>query len=230
VPNDPHVAGRTARQPDGVHPYGASMEGENGPPTHGAHVDLYWLPLGAGDTSGCVRWNGRAFEALVARRQRREPCDLYHSALDVRLGSDRFAIEMAPAWGRGSGGPGVVAQGPVGLPWLGRSRLFRYEVRRWRGGGIPDASEAVGGPLRMSADAALARRVLELIPSVPTLTWGSDELRTGDMWNSNSLIAWALARSGHDTDAVEPPTHGRAPGWRAGLVLASRQAVPTARA
>ena len=27
--------------------------------------------------------------------------------------------------------------------WLGRSRFFRYEVRRWRGGVIPDVSEAV---------------------------------------------------------------------------------------
>jgi hypothetical protein len=46
---------------------------------------------------------------------------------------------------------------------------------------------------------------------------------TGDMWNSNSLISWLLARSGHHLDAVAPPAHGRAPGWAAGLVLAARQ-------
>lgn len=44
------------------------------------------------------------------------------------------------------------------------------------------------------------------------------------MWNSNSLIGWLLARSGHDTDRLEPPPLGRAPGWAAGLIVAARQA------
>jgi hypothetical protein len=61
-----------------------------------ASVELYWLPLGAGDASRCVRWNGRIFEAIMARRQHRQARDLYQSALMVRLGRDRYAIEMAP--------------------------------------------------------------------------------------------------------------------------------------
>jgi hypothetical protein len=32
---------------------------------------------------------------------------------------------------------GVVCESPVGSPWLGHTRLFRYEVRRWRSGIIP---------------------------------------------------------------------------------------------
>jgi hypothetical protein len=44
------------------------------------------------------------------------------------------------------------------------------------------------------------------------------------MWNSNSAVAWALARTGQDLAAVAPPGGGRAPGWNAGLVLADRQA------
>ncbi len=162
------------------------------------------------------------YENLAARYRRREPFDLYHSALEVRLGEDRFVIEMTPEWGNGDADRGVVAGGPVGLRWLGRSRLFRYEVRRWRDGAIPDVAEAVGGPRRLSADPGLAERVLELVPDVPTPTWGRDELGTGDMWNSNSLISWVLVRSGHDADAVELPPHGRAPGWTAGLVTAAR--------
>jgi hypothetical protein len=43
------------------------------------------------------------------------------------------------------------------------------------------------------------------------------------MWNSNSMIAWALARAGQDMDAIGPPPGGRAPGWSAGLVLAQRE-------
>ena len=64
-----------------------------------ARVDLYWLPLGAGDASGCVRWNGRIFKAITARQQHREVCDLYHCALVVHLGGDRYVIEMTPTWG-----------------------------------------------------------------------------------------------------------------------------------
>ena len=189
-----------------------------------ASVDLYWLPLGAGGASHCVRWNGRIYEALAAVYERREARDIYHSALEVNLGTDRFVIEMTPVWGNRPGDRGVVSEGSVGIPWLGHSRFFRYEVRRWRDGRIPDISEAVASPQRLSSDIVRAQRVLELVPAFPTATWGRDELRTGDMWNSNSLTAWLLARSGHETEALEPPARGRAPGWAGGLVLAARQA------
>jgi hypothetical protein len=192
--------------------------------TERAGVDLYWLPLGAGDAPHLVRWSGRIYEALEARHERRPSRDLYHSALEVRLASDRFVIEMAPVWRNKEAERGVVCGGAVGLPWLGHSRLFRYEVRRWRNGIIPDVSEAVASPRRLSANISQAQQVLELVPDFPTVTWGRDELRTGEMWNSNSLISWLLARTGHNTDAVEPPFHGRAPGWSAGLVVASREA------
>jgi hypothetical protein len=189
-----------------------------------ARVDLYWLPLGAGETSGCVRWNGRLFEAIAAWRHRREPCNLYHSALEVHTGDVRFIVEMTPAWGNGDGDRGVVSTGPVALRPLGRSRFFRYEVRRWRNGTIPDRADAVGGPQVVTDDMDVARRLLDLAPAVPTATWGRDELRTGDMWNSNSLTSWLLASSGVRTLDLHPPQGGRAPGWDAGLVVADRQA------
>lgn len=186
-------------------------------------VDLYWLPLGAGDSLPVVRWNGRLYEALVARRERRSRCDLYHAAFVVGLDGVRHTIEMGPEWGQREADRGVVGGGPVGLRALGRSRFFRYEVRRWRDGVIPDVAEAVGGARRVSADEGTARRVLDLVPDFPTATWGRDELETGDMWNSNSLVAWLLVRSGSDTDAASPPPRGRAPGWTAGLVVGARR-------
>jgi hypothetical protein len=194
-----------------------------------AYVDVYWLPLGAGDASHSVGLNGRAFEAVAACHGHRGRRDLYHSALEVHLGADRFVIEMAPAWGERQVDRGVTGSGSVGLPCLGRSRFFRYEVRRWRNGTIPDLAAAVASPRRLSSDALQAERLLELVPAFPTATWGRDELRTGDMWNSNSLTAWLLACSGHDPDLIAPPPHGRAPGWAAGLVVAARQADATAR-
>jgi hypothetical protein len=190
----------------------------------GSAVDLYWLPLGAGGR--CVRLNGRVFEAAAARLSHREARDLYHSALVVLLHGVVYAIEMAPVWNNPAPDRGAVATGPVGLPWLGRWRAFRYEVRRWRGGNIPDVDEAVMSPHRVSDDPGRALRLLELLPAFPALTWGRDEQDAGEMWNSNSLVSWALLRSGHDLAGIRPPPGGRAPGWDAGVTVARRQLTP----
>jgi hypothetical protein len=188
-----------------------------------ASVELYWLPLGAGGYS--VRVNGKVFEVVAAWRGRRERCDLYHTGLQVCLPEEQFVIEQAPAWGEGSR-RGVVAEGPVGLRALGHFRLFRYEIRRWRDGTIPDIDEAVDSPRRLGNDPLQARRLLDLVPQVPTPVWGRDELHAGEMWNSNSVIAWLLARSGFDMDSIRPPLGGRAPGWDAGITVAHRHAQP----
>ena len=110
----------------------------------------------------------------------------------------------------------------MGLRALGRSRLFRYEVHCWRDGVIPDREFAVGGAQLLTDDSGVAARLVEIVPRVPAQVWGRDELGTGDMWNSNSLVAWLLARSGIPTAGLVPPQGGRAPGWAAGLVVAAR--------
>jgi hypothetical protein len=192
-----------------------------------ACIDLYWIPLGAGGHS--VRVNGRVFEASAAFWQRRPPCELYHVALVVELAGERITIELAPSPDADEASRGVVATGPVGSRNLGRLRLFRYEVRCWRGGSIPDLAEAVGGPRRLTSDPLLARRLLDLAATVPTPVWGRDELRAGEMWNSNSMIAWLIATAGLPTDRLQPPPGGRAPGWDAGLEVARRGATPRCR-
>jgi hypothetical protein len=184
-----------------------------------AAVDLYWLPLGAG--GHIVRLNGRVYEAVTAWLQRRRPCDLYHSALEVETSERKFVIEQAPVHDWSGAERGVVAEGPVGARWAGRFRIFRYEIRLWPGGHIPDVAEAVNSPQRLSDDDRIARRVLEETGRVPTPVWGRDELHTGEMWNSNSVIAWVIARSGIDAGSIRPPSRGRAPGWHAGLVVAA---------
>jgi hypothetical protein len=184
-------------------------------------VDLYWLPLGAGGHS--VRLNGKAFEYIVARLHHRDACALYHSALVVEVPEGRFVIEQAPVRDRKGSERGVVAEGPVGSRWARSLRIFRYEIRRWRDGVIPDVDEAVESPRRLTQDVVLGRRLLELVPQVPTPVWGRDELQAGEMWNSNSLTSWLIARSGLGVESVHPPAGGRAPGWRAGLVVARRQ-------
>lgn len=191
-----------------------------------AAVDLYWLPLGAGGRS--VRLNGRLFEAVVARLERRSTMDLYHSALVVSVAEGVFAIEMTPIPDGNGTSRGVVAEGPVGSRWARRLRVCRYEIRRSHDGVIADVDEAVESPRRLTEEPLLARRVLELVPEVPTPVWGRDELETGEMWNSNSLVSWLIARSGISVEEVHPPAGGRAPGWRAGLVVARRQVLSPA--
>jgi hypothetical protein len=170
-----------------------------------------------------VRLNGRLFEAVQAFRQRRRRLDLYHSALEVQLPEGRFVVEMAPVRDDAGGDRGVVGEGAVGSRRLAALRIFRYELRCWRGGLIPDVGEAVESPRRLTDDCAQARRLLELVCSVPLPVWGRDELGAGEMWNSNSVIAWVIARSGLDTASIQPPAGGRAPGWNAGLEAARRE-------
>jgi hypothetical protein len=193
-----------------------------------AAVDLSWIPLGAGGHS--VRFNGIVYERIVARRQHRPPENIVHSALEVRLDGARSTIEMTPVPdGRGRA-RGVVAEGPVGLRVAGRLRIFRYEVRRWRDGVVPDLAYALTPPVRLTDDPATARRVLDLLPTVPTLVWGRDELRTGDMWSCNSIISWVLTAAGIDTASIARPARCRAPGWEAGIAVAHRRSTGADRA
>ncbi|MEA2534572.1 MAG: hypothetical protein QOJ93_2383 [Actinomycetota bacterium] len=189
-------------------------------------VELYWIPLGAG--ASVVRASGKLFEAISGLVQRRRQGDLFHSALEVTVPAGRFVIEMTPVPDVYGERRGVVAEGAVGMRWAGRCRTFRYEIRRWREGVIPDAGEAIGGPLRLTDDLATALRILDLVPSVPTPVWGRDELDAGEMWNSNSVTSWLLTRGGVDTTWTQPPCRGRAPGWDAGLVVAARCLQPKA--
>lgn len=194
---------------------------DGGPPS--AAVDLYWIPLGAGQR--VVRLSGKLIEAISARLQRRRSYDLYHSALVVVVPQGRFVIEQAPVPDALGGRRGVVLEGPVGTKHARRFRRFSYEVRRWRDGVIPDISAAVSSPRRVSDNLAQASRILDLVPCSPALVWGRDERHTGEMWNSNSVTSWLLASGGIDADRIQPPHGGRAPGWRSGLVLAARDAV-----
>ncbi|HEX5782019.1 MAG TPA: hypothetical protein VFX80_08860 [Solirubrobacteraceae bacterium] len=175
-------------------------------------VDLYWIPLGAGGHS--VRLTGLAYAAISGR-------DIYHAALIV----DGHAIEVAPVW---AGDDAMVASGAVGSRLLGRWSLFRYGVCCRRDGTIPDLAEAVGGPHRVSSDPAAAHRILDAIATVPRPVWGRDELAAGEMWTSNSVVAWLLATAGLPAARLHPPPRGCAPGWRAGLVAASSVSDSTA--
>jgi hypothetical protein len=188
-----------------------------------ATVELYWLPLGAG--GHCVRASGRVFEFVAAALGSRDARRLYHSALVVRLpGEEPVVIEQAAVPDAHGERRGVVGTGAVGTHTARRARVFRYEVRRWPGGVISDIDEAVESPRGLTTDTQVARRVLRLVPHVPTPVWGRDEFGAGEMWNSNSVISWLITQGGLDVEAIVPPAGGRAPGWDAGIAIARRTA------
>ena len=129
------------------------LAGGSRPDHRNDSVDLYWLPLGAGGHS--VRSERTIFEAIVAWLVKRPASDLYHSALVVRCRGrvrDRAGADHVTETGALRG---VVAEGPVGSRWARSLRIFRYEIRRWRGGVIPDVDEAVDSPQRLTDDPML---------------------------------------------------------------------------
>jgi len=157
-------------------------------------ADFWRLPVGAGGV--IVAHASRWWELLSARRDCRAPQQLVHAALEVFTGGERYVIEMTPQWGQPRTASGVVAIGPVGPPPLGRFRMFRYVVRAWPNG---------------------------VLPEVPLHTWGRAVPPSTDMWNSNSLIAWTLCRAGIDACTLTPPVGCRAPGWVAGIAAGTRK-------
>ena len=184
-------------------------------------LDLYWIPLGAGTHVVArqrpdLRGHHRVLRPATALRHL--PCRAVATTDDGTI-----AVEMAPVPdGNGRDERGVVAEGPVGLRWLGAWRIFRYEIRCWERGVIPDLADAVASPIRLSDDPNVIARVLHTLPSVPTPVWGRDELDAGEMWNSNSVVSWTLSSAGLDVDRVALPPGGRAPGWDAGRCVAGR--------
>jgi hypothetical protein len=63
-----------------------------------------------------------------------------------------------------------VPGGPVGAA---RWRILRYEVCWWQDGVIPDENEAMDSPYRVTNDESAARRLLEILPALPTSGSGS---------------------------------------------------------
>jgi hypothetical protein len=88
------------------------------------------------------------------RGDRRATCTTRR--LRFGIAAARFVIEMAPVRDAHGERRDVVAEGSVGLGWAGRARMFRYALRCWRDGQIPDVGEAVGGPRRVTEDRARA--------------------------------------------------------------------------
>jgi len=184
-----------------------------------AYALLWWIPVGAG--SRVVPYTSRLWERAEALVNRRRPRALFHAALEIVTGDERFLVEMAPAWGVPAPVRGVVATGPVALTTLGRSHFFRYEVRSWKDGVLPDREWAVGGPRRIELSGSQAEEMLQAVPRVPRLIWGRRTRGSREMWNSNSLIAWLMHEGGIDATQFSPPSEGWAPGWSTGIAVAT---------
>ena len=97
------------------------MKTDVNPPT--SEIDLYWIPLGAGQH--VVRVSGKIFEALSALVQRRRRCDLFHSALAVTVAEGRFVIEMTPVPDTNGARRGIQVDQSIGHQLLALWRRYR---------------------------------------------------------------------------------------------------------
>lgn len=186
----------------------------------GCSLDLYWIPVGAG-TSRLQRASLAAWEAFEALRARRPRTTLFHSALKLTLDDGTIlTLEMTPAFVSAPVSPLVT--GAVGVRTAGRFKLFRYQLVCVPSESLPDEQWAVGGPARISSDCEVVRSLVDLAARVPPYTWGRRVRGTPEMWTSDSAISWLLVRMGFDLTALGPPLGGRAPGWDAGQIVASR--------
>jgi hypothetical protein len=175
-------------------------------------VAVLWAPVGAG--GHVARRTSHWWEVVSAARQHRRPRPLFHAALELVVDGQVRLVEMTPRWGRvATGAWDVVATGPVGTRWLGRSRWFSYEVRLTRPSVVATRDVVV-----VATGGAAVRSVLAAVPRVPRLVWGREVGSTGDMWSSNSVVSWVLAEAGLLGD-LGPPDGGRAPGWDAGVAV-----------
>lgn len=186
-------------------------------------VELWWMSVGAG-TSRVQQASLRLWEAIEAARARRPRARLVHSALKLHDGTATWTLELTPAFVAAATPPLIT--GPVGLGAAGRLRLFRYQLVCLPGETFPDEAWAVA-QARLPGEAELAARLLALAPTVPRHVWGRRVHGTREMWTSDSVVSWLLARAGVDVPAVAPPAGTRAPGWGAGLALARRRVRPS---
>ena len=180
-------------------------------------VDLYWIPVGAG-----TRFQRRSlllYEAVMATVGRRPRSVFYHAALKVGLEDGSRTIEVMPVPSHQT--ELAAFTGAVGIHGAGRFRLFRYQLLVHREP-LPDEEWAVESPVRLSEDCAVARRILDLTPSLPNHTWGRRAPGTHEMWTSDSAASWLLVRAGIEVTTIQIPTGGSAPGWNAGATEANR--------
>lgn len=185
-------------------------------------VDLFWLPVGAGKLSPPRKWSLWLWEALDAATHRRPRKRLLHAALKLGdLDGTIYTVELMPDFLPATVPPAMT--GPVGFRGAGRWRFFRYRLSCEPVERLPDEEWAVESPTRLG-DGTLAKRILQLAPSVPAHVWGLRAKGTREMWTSDSAISWLLLQSGVSLEGIGPPAGGRAPGWSAGIDVLRRRA------
>jgi hypothetical protein len=177
------------------------------------HVDLHWIPTGAGTQ---IARNMKAYEWLAATLARRPRVVLCHAALKVELDGRHYTMELTPVTPHKDVIPAPVT-GPVGARFAARFRIFRYQLCTVECPALPDEEWTIGEPVRVAPDGATAERIFEAAAVVPPYVWGRRVPGTTEMWTSNSVISWLLRRAGIEAANITLPAGTRAPGWRAGL-------------
>lgn len=177
------------------------------------HLDLYWLPVGAGthfQRAGLV-----VYESLAAALARRSRSTLCHAGLKASIGGRTFTLELTPVPAVQVVRPAIT--GAVGSSVAAHLRIFRYQLICREATALPDEQWVVGDPQRLTTDPAAIHRLMDLAPSVPAHTWGRRIAGTSEMWTSNSAVSWLLLEARIAPGMATIPNGTTAPGWHAGI-------------
>lgn len=149
--------------------------------------------------------------------------NLYHAALEVQVPEkpecpiyvvelNDFISDPDEALRKGQLLRGDASVNPSGLG------SDAYGIRKWRNGTVEDGQDpavAHAGRRILSTDCNTARRLLDLVGSIPTNNYSPT-------WTSNSIVAWLLEKVGLNPAGLDPPVHGLVPSWEHGITEAGQ--------
>jgi len=157
------------------------------PPERLAFVlhDVFGVPFDEiGRIAGRTTEAARQLASRARRRVREAPSP------DVDLPRQRRVVDAFLSAARAGNMEGLLAV-------LDPDVVFRTDA----GARPVDAAPVHGAP-------AVAARVLATAPRFAHLGRPRDEIVAGEMWNSNSVVAWLLATAGLPADRLHPPPRG----------------------
>ena len=184
------------------------------------YVKVVFIPVGDGSGSDTLTLLANLFVNNQYGK------DLYHTALEVQVdeGDDcpAYVVELTDYIDgvKDQKAHGQVKAGYAEPTWMHALTGQVYGIRKWRNGKIVEGTRAAPNSPIVSDDCDVAQLLLDLVSSVSSNDYGSDDL--GERWTSNSVASYLLQKAGLDPSRIPPPPNGIVPGWNAGIDAAKR--------
>jgi hypothetical protein len=184
------------------------------------YIKAVFIPVGDGSSSNTLVLLANLFI------DNQNGKDMYHTALKIQVDEDddcpTYIVELTDFVDgvEDQKAHGQVKAGYAGPSWMHALTGQVYGIRKWRDGEIVDGDKAMPNSPIISEDCEVCAALLNLVSSVPSNDYGSEDF--GEPWTSNSVAAYLLQKAGLDPARISPPPNGMVPGWNAGIEAAKR--------